>query len=480
MAVQPRPPVVAILGHVDHGKTSLLDYIRQAHVAAGEAGGITQHIGAYQAEYQGKPITFIDTPGHAAFSEMRSRGAAVTDIAILVVAADDGVKPQTIESIKYIRKAGVPMIVAINKVDLPDANAENVKAQLTEQEIYVTGYGGDTEVVEISAKEGLGIDNLLETILTLGEILELQADPTAPFQGVVIESSKDKFRGSLATVLVQQGTLKVRDALYADQVDGSVRTMHDATGQQLNAVGPSQAVEITGFNDVPAVGATVTSEPQEIVVKNAGPATLDLSQFMQSDELKLRVIVKADVAGSLEAVLGSLPKENLEVITSGIGDITESDIQMAETSGARIIGFNVKISGSMKKLAQRLGVKVATYKIIYELIENVEKAIVRLLSPEQAEEVLGEAEVLKVFNIRGEMIHGCVVKSGHLRKGDLIRLKRADSLVYEGKISSLKQGKTDLDSVEEGEECGVVVITKSSEAPQEGDTLVAYTIIDSD
>ncbi|MCD8484474.1 translation initiation factor IF-2 [Candidatus Woesebacteria bacterium] len=477
MAQHTRPPVVAILGHVDHGKTSLLDYIRQAHVAAGEAGGITQHIGAYQAEYNGQPITFIDTPGHAAFSEMRSRGAAATDIAILVVAADDGVKPQTIESIKYIRNAGVPMIVAINKIDLPDASPETVKAQLTEQEIYVTGYGGDTEVVEISAKEGLGIDNLLETILTLGEILELQADPDAPFKGVVIESSRDKFRGSLATVLVKQGTLHGRDPLYTDAVDGSVRTMEDATGTKFEAVGPSQAVEITGFNEVPAVGSIVTVEPQEAVQKDMGPATLDLSQFLESDEQKLRVIVKADVAGSLEAVLGSLPDKNLEVVADGIGDISESDIQLAETSGARIIGFNVKASGSMKKLAQRLGVKVATYRIIYELIEEVEKAISRMLAPDQLEEVTGEAQVLKIFEMRGEVILGCKIVSGIMRKNDLVRLKREDTAVYEGKITSIKQGKTDLDSIEEDQECGIVVATKSSEAPAEGDLLVAYKII---
>ncbi len=477
MAQQARPPVVAILGHVDHGKTSLLDYIRQAHVAAGEAGGITQHIGAYQAEYQGQPITFIDTPGHAAFSEMRSRGAAATDIAILVVAADDGVKPQTIESIKYIRKAGVPMIVAINKIDLPDASPETVKAQLTEQEIYVTGYGGDTEVVELSAKEGLGVDSLLETILTLGEILELQADPQAPFEGVVIESSRDKFRGSLATVLVKQGTLHARDPLFSEAIDGSVRTMNDATGAQLDAVGPSQAVEITGFNDVPAVGARVTSEPQEVIVKETGAKTLDLSQFLDADVRKLRVLVKADVAGSLEAVLGSLPEENLEVVAQGIGDITESDIQMAETSGARIYGFNVKASGSMKKLAQRLGVKLSTHRIIYEMLEEVEKAISRMLAPDQLEEVTGKAELLQVFHMRGETILGCRVEEGYVRKNDLIRLKREENTVYEGKIVSVKQGKTDLDSVEAGEECGLIVSTKSADEPQAGDILIAYKII---
>jgi len=477
MSIQARPPVVAILGHVDHGKTSLLDYIRHAHVASGEAGGITQHIGAYQAEYNEQPITFIDTPGHAAFSEMRSRGAAVTDIAILVVAADDGVKPQTIESIKYIRKAGVPMIVAINKIDLPDSSPEMVKAQLTEQEIYVTGYGGDTEVVDISAKDGLGIDSLLETILTLGEILELEADPAAEFTGVVIESSRDKHRGSLATVLVQQGTLKNRDPLYADQITGSVRTMSDATGKQHTSVGPSQAVEITGFNEVPAVGASVTSLPQAEVEVAEGAPTLNLSQFLESDEEKLRVIVKADVAGSLEAVLGSLPDQNLEVVAQGIGDINESDIHLAETSGARLIGFNVKVSGAMKKLAQRLGVKVETFRIIYELISAVEKAIIRLLAPDQAEEVTGEAEVLKMFKIRGDIILGCVVKSGHLRKNDLIRVKRADTTVLEGKVTSLKQGKTDLDSVEEAEECGIVLFTRSSEEVLEGDIAIAYKII---
>lgn len=482
MALQPRPPVVTIMGHVDHGKTSLLDYIRQAKVAAGEAGGITQHIGAYQAQHDGKTITFLDTPGHAAFSKMRSRGANITDLAVLVVAADDGVMPQTVESIKYIHNAKVPMIVAVNKIDLPGVNAETVKAQLTEHGVYVTGYGGDVEVVELSAKTGQGVDTLLETILMLGEILELQADPAASFQGVVIESSKDKFRGSLATVLVKQGSLHVRDPLYTSDVEGSVRTMTDALGKQLTVITPGMPAEITGFNAVPEVGSVVTTMKPEEVVAESKPMVLDFAAMLagESDAPKLRLIVKADYAGSLEAVLGSIENEHIEVIHTGIGDVSESDIQLAETSKSMIITFQTKVSGAMKKLADRSGVKVKTYRIIYELIEDIERAVYLLLHPGEAEEKLGTAEVLQIFNIRGDLILGCRITERVVRKGELVHIQRQGQSIADGQITSLKQGKTDIDSASEGDECGIVVKFKSGgKEPLVGDILQSYKIASS-
>lgn len=464
MAQQVRPPVVAILGHVDHGKTSLLDYIRHAHVAAGEAGGITQHIGAYQAEFNGKTITFLDTPGHAAFSQMRSRGASVTDICILVVAADDGVMPQTLESIKYIRQAGVPMIVAINKIDVADAQSERVKAQLTEHEVYVTGYGGDTEVVELSAKEGLGVDTLLETIVTLGEILELQADPDAPCQSVVIESSKDKALGSVATVLVQNGMLHARDSLYGETgALGAVRTLTDAAGRSHQSVGPSTPIVVTGFKEVPPVGATITTLPQEVVAAQTSSApTLDFSALLNEPTQKLRIVIKADVAGSLEAILDNLAAEKFEIIASGIGDVTESDIQLAETSGADIVAFQTRISGSLKKQAQRAGVRVSLHKIIYELFEALDKRFKHLTEPEFTDTVTGVGQVKQVFHMRGEVILGCRIGEGAIRRGDRVFVKRGETLLVEGTVDSLKQGKVSIEVADMDTECGLVVKASGS------------------
>ena len=480
MSLISRPPVVTIMGHVDHGKTSLLDYIRKAHVAAGEAGGITQHIGAYQAEFQGKKLTFIDTPGHAAFSKMRSRGASVTDLAVLVVAADDGVMPQTVESIKHIQSAGVPMIVAINKMDLPDAQPEKVKAQLTEHGVFVTGYGGDTDVVPLSAKSGEGVDTLLETLLTLGELMELQADPDAPAVGVVIESSKDRFRGTLATVLVKQGTFHKRDPLFADGTSGAVRTMNSATGQELTEAPPSTPFEVTGFNEVPPVGSVVQTTPLEDKPVVAAPVVYDFAALLGESATKLKMILKADVAGSLEAILANLDTEKFEIIHSGVGEITESDLQLAETSKSVVIGFNVKFPGSLKKLAERQKIKVRTYTIIYELFEALEKFLRRLNEPEMLEKITGQAKVLQVFNIRGEVILGSRVTSGFLRKGDLVRVERGETPVFEGKIQGIKQGKVDVNSVTEDDECGVVVQSKSAQTPEVGDVLIVYNLVEND
>ncbi len=476
MALQARPPIITILGHVDHGKTSLLDYIRNTRVQQGEFGGITQHIGAYQVEYQGHPLTFIDTPGHAAFSKMRSRGAAVTDIVILVVAADDGVKPQTVESIQHIKKSNVPFIVAINKMDAPGASAEMVKAQLTEHEVFVSGYGGDTEVVEISAKTGMGVDTLLETLVTLGELLELQADPDAPLQGVVIESSKDRFLGSVGTVLVRNGTLHNKDQVWADSIDGQVRTLTNDLGVRVESVGPGEPAQVTGFNQVPAVGSVVTTTPpnQEIATIDR----LSLSSMLSNleDEPKLKFILKADTAGTLEAIRQNIPEENVEFIEGGVGDVSESDITLAETTGASVLAFQVKVPGPMKKLAKRSGVKVYEYKIIYKLLEEVQEKILRLLEPSLAEISLAKAEVLQLFNIRGEQILGCRINEGILRKGQTFHLHRGEQILTDGSISSLKQGKTDVDSVEAGQECGVVLTQRIS--IQVGDILETFKTLE--
>ncbi len=482
MALSARPPVVTIMGHVDHGKTSLLDYIRKAHVASGEAGGITQHIGAYQADFQGKKITFIDTPGHAAFSKMRSRGASVTDIAVLVVAADDGVKPQTVESLKHIQAAGVPMIVAINKIDLPESQPEKIKGQLTEHGVFVTGYGGDTDVVLLSAKTGDGVDNLLETLTTMGELMELQADPDAPAVGVVIESSKDRFRGTLATVLVQSGTLHKRDPLFAEGASGSVRTMHTAAGVQIDIAPPSTPVEITGFDDVPPVGSAVQTVPlpEKAPVAVDPFANINFSELLGETAEKLRVVLKADVAGSLEAIQANLNADKFEIVHAAVGDISESDIQMAETSKSVVVGFQVGYPGSLKKLAERQKVKVRTYKIIYELFEALELFLRRLNEPEMLEKEEGRAKVLQIFSIRGEVILGSRVESGFLRIGNQVKVLRNDEVVYEGKIKGIKQGKVDVGSVSADDECGVVIQAKAEQLPQEGDTLLAFTLVEND
>jgi translation initiation factor IF-2 len=478
MALQARPPIITIMGHVDHGKTSLLDYIRQAHVAAGEAGGITQHIGAYQAEYNGKKLTFIDTPGHAAFSKMRSRGASVTDIVVLVVAADDGVMPQTIESIQHIKNAGVPFVVAITKMDTMGASPDMVKAQLTEHEVYTMGYGGDTEAVPLSAKTGEGVNDLLETLSTMGELLELQADPEGELRGVVIESSKDKFLGSVATILVQSGSMHLKDKIYAGEVSADIRTMLDAAGQRLEVVTPSMPAQVTGFEDVPAVGSVVTTvAPEAQAQEISGPS---LANFFASleDTPKLRMILKTDMAGTLEAIQQNIPTENVEIIHTGVGDISESDVSLAETTGARIYAFHVKAPGSIKKLAQRSKVKIEEYKIIYELLESIQNRILKLMEPTIDEEITGEGELLKIFDIRGEIILGTRVDTGVLRKGDNVHLRRGENVVGDAKIASLKQGKTDLDSVEAGQECGIVL--NLGLKARVGDKLQAFVKVEQD
>lgn len=475
MAQQTRPPIVTFMGHVDHGKTSLLDYIRKTRVQAGEFGGITQHIGAYQAQYKGETITFIDTPGHSAFSKMRSRGASVTDIVVLVVAADDGVMPQTIESIKHIKQAEVPFIVAINKMDVQGASADMVKAQLTEQEVYIAGYGGDVEAVEVSAQTGDGIDNLLETIVTMGELLELKADPEGELKGVVIESEKSKTMGSVGTVLVKNGTLSLKDQIYAGDVACQVRTMTDATGQRLRNIEPSQAAQITGFDEVPAVGSVVSvlSAQVEEEQGNERPSLSDLLAQLE-EEPKVRLVLKADTRGTLEAIEQNIPEENVEFIGSGVGDVNENDIMLAETTNARVIAFQVKVPGAMKKLASRQGIEVAHYKIIYKLLEDVQGWILKLLEPTIDEQQLARANVLKLFDIRGQQILGCSVQEGTLREGQDIHWRRGEKVMGDSKITSLKQGKADVQSVEAGQECGVILADELK--VKAGDIIEAFTV----
>lgn len=454
MALQARPPVVTIMGHVDHGKTTLLDTIRQAHVAAGEAGGITQHIGAYQASWKNQIITFIDTPGHAAFREMRSRGAQVTDIVILVVAADDGVMPQTIESIQHIHASKTPFVVCITKIDAPGADPEKVKAQLTEHEVFVRGYGGDTDFVLVSAKEKLGIDDLLETLITFGEILELQSDPEAPFTGVVIESRRDPHQGPIASVLVRQGTLQVRDTVFLGSEAHLVRTIRDALGQNLPKATPSMPVEVTGWKTVPSVGDVVAQNSE--LSKITTQATADYGFDFDINE-KLLVILKADTQGSLEALQGSLNADEVKIIGSGLGEVTESDLMQAETSKASIIAFNSKVKNNISKQAERMGVTIYSHRIIYELLDAINEILKRKQEQGASETITAEAEILQIFPMKGQLILGCKVLSGTVRLGDKVRVWRGEQILDEAKIGSLKQGKTDVPSTDFDQTCGILL-----------------------
>lgn len=473
MSLQPRPPVVTIMGHVDHGKTSLLDYIRKTKVAAGEAGGITQHVGAYQAEHKGKKITFIDTPGHAAFSKMRSRGAAVTDIVILVVAADDGVKPQTVESIQHIKSANVPLIVAITKTDLPTASAEMVKAQLTEHGIEVQGYGGDVDAIELSVKSGKGVDDLLETIQVMAELNEIQADPQAPVKAVVIESVRDNKSGPLATILVKEGTLKTREMVYTATAQGKVKRMNDASGKVVDSAGPSTPVVILGFESVPNVGELVTTTPSTEVVEDiAVPAdNFSLDTLLNQGAPKLNLILKSDTVGTLQALMQQMTEEVL-MVSSGVGAITENDILLAETTNSQIMGFNVQYPKSLQKLAQDHGVTVRVYRIIYELLESLQKQVLKLMEPTIDEEVTGEATISQIFDMKGERIAGVKISKGEIKKTDLVHLKRNGEIVADPKIKTMQHGKDQIEKAKLGEECGIV-FTRFSNL-QVGDVISAY------
>jgi len=481
--LQPRAPVVTVMGHVDHGKTSLLDAIRQTEVAAGEAGGITQHIGAYEARVDGRRIVFIDTPGHEAFTRMRARGAKVTDIVVLVVGADDGVMPQTEEAIDHARAAGVPIVVAINKVDKPDAQPERVKRQLSDRKLMPEEWGGDTVMVEVSAKTKKNIEKLLEMILLVGDLRELKADPDAPASGTVLESRVDKGRGPVATVLVQNGTLHVGDVFIVGAVYGKVRAMFDDRGQPIKKAAPSTPVEVLGLQGVPEAGdqfqVADEAKARHIVeyrqskqreatlarTASSGRLTLDqLHEQLKAGEVKeLPVVVKADVQGSVEVLSEMLPRLSndqvkLKVIHASVGAVTETDVLLASASNAIVVAFNVRPERKASDLAQREGVDIRPYTIIYELQDELKKAVAGLLSPIIKETYLGRAEVRDTFRVKGVgTIAGCSVQDGILKRDADVRVLRDNVVIYTGRISSLRRFKEDANEVRQGFECGVGV-----------------------
>lgn len=465
MALQNKPPVVTILGHVDHGKTTLIDYIRSTSVADKEHGGITQSIGAYQAEVEGKLITFIDTPGHAAFEKMRSRGAQVADIAVLVVAIDDGVMPQTVEAIKHIQAARVPMIVAVNKVDLPGVDVkvqiEKIKKQLTDNHVLVEEYGGDVPVVKVSAKTGQGINDLLETINLISDIHECKADPDAQVSGVIIESHTDKFKGPTATVLLSGGTVRVGDILLAGSTKGKVKGLFDYRGASVASAGPSTPVEVLGFQQAPAVGSALGEEAGTVPSAKFQAQSL-IDKLKEVDTNTLKVVVKSDKHGSLEAIESLLEKLNqderhIKIISSATGEIVDSDVEFAYATGAIIIGFNVAVKPTASRLAETHHVLIRTYKIIYELLEEMEDVVEGMLKPGEIEEVFGVAQIIAEFPFgKGERIAGCKVVDGVISKGPKVRIMRDEEKVGDTRIKSIKRLKEELSKVEKSQDCGML------------------------
>jgi translation initiation factor IF-2 len=471
------PPVVTIMGHVDHGKTSLLDTIRKTKVAAGEAGGITQHIGAYQVEINGKKITFLDTPGHEAFTAMRARGAQVAHIAIIVVAADDGIMPQTREAIDHARAAKMPIIIALNKIDKPNANPDRVKQQLAEIDILIEEYGGEVVCVPISAKRGEGIDELLEYILLVAEVQDLRANPAHPANGVIIEAKMERNSGVIANVLVQQGTLKMGDNIVVGTVAGKVRAMTNDRGKRIMKAPPSTPVSILGLSEVPQAGDRLEVAADEKTAKTMaqqeadkrrneaaplGQVSLDTLYMQEGSVKELNIVLKSDVQGSSEAIKGALSKlgeENLKVrlLREGIGNISETDVHLAAASKAIIIGFNVKADGAASNEAQREGVDIRYYTVIYKLIEDIQAALVGMLEPTYREVIDGHAEVLQVFKAGKNLIAGCRITDGKLTRSSQARLLRNSEKKFEGKIASLRRGKDDVREVASGYECGIVL-----------------------
>ena len=477
--LRPRAPVVVVMGHVDHGKTSLLDYIRHANVASGEAGGITQHIGAYTVEINGSPITFLDTPGHEAFTSMRARGAMVTDLAILVVAADDGIMPQTVESINHAKAAGIPVVVAINKMDVQGANPDRIKQQLTEYDLVSEEWGGDTIICPISAKTGAGIDNLLENLVILAEVQELKANPNRAASGAVIEARLDKGRGPIMTVLVQNGTLKSGDIIIAGSSVGRVRTMTDDKGRRVTEAGPSTPVEISGMSEVPSAGDTFNAVSDERMARelaeerrqqanSATPAKKvsleDLFSQIQAGEMKtLNLIVKADVQGSAEAVKSSLEKISNEevrvrVIHSAVGAINESDVMLAATSNAIIVGFNVRPDSAARDSAARSNVDIRLYRVIYDCINEIQDAMKGMLAPKFREQIIGHAEVRETYKVsKVGTVCGCYCTDGKIQRGCEVRVLRDNIVIHEGSLASLRRFKDDVREVAAGYECGMQV-----------------------
>jgi len=496
--LQPRPPVVTMLGHVDHGKTSLLDAIRKTNVAGREEGGITQHIGAYQIEHKGRKITFLDTPGHAAFTSMRARGAQGADIVVLVVAADDGVMPQTREAANHAKAARVPIVVALNKMDLPSANPELAKKQLSEIGLVPDEWDGDTIVVPVSATKLQGLDDLMEAILLVTDNKEIKANPNGEVFGTVVEAELDKFRGTMATLLLQNGTIEVGDTILAGKAHGRIKAMFDFRGNPIQEAGPSSPIAVMGLNDVPRAGdifRVVDSEKEarsiveeiennEEQISAAPRATLeDLFERLQAgEEQELRLIVKADVQGSLEPIVNSLKElgekqseVSINILHQETGNITESDVMLAAASDAIVIGFAVEADNAAQRLAETEKVSIRSYTIIYRLIEDVEKALKGMLEPEMVERTLGQAKVLATFKVsRFKVAAGCRVIDGEIRRNGKIRVIRNSKVIFEGEIGSLKRGKDDVREVREGFECGLAL--KQFHEFEEGDLLECYVI----
>jgi len=476
--LKPRPPIITVMGHVDHGKTTLLDNIRNTHVTDREAGGITQHIGASRVEYNGNTLVFLDTPGHEAFTAMRARGAQVTDIAVLVVAADDGIMPQTIEALNHAKAAGVPIVVAVNKVDKPDAKPERVRQQLSDYGLVPEEWGGDTVMVDVAAKSGLHVDQLLEMMLLVAEMQELKADPTASPEGTVIEANLDKGKGPVATVIVQNGTLHRGDIIHTDTAWGKIRAMIDDKGRNVNSAGPSMPVEILGLENVPQPGEkfnTLSSEREarDIMSRNeserreqnqarAKRLTLEeLYDKMQTEEIpQLRIVLKTDVQGSLEAFHSSLMKMSTDTVSvnivhEGVGRISESDVMLASASNAIVVGFNVRPDNNAKKIAETEGVQVRLYQVIYDMLDDVKAAMEGMLAPELREHTLGQAEIREIFRVpKIGSIAGCRVTDGLVRRGK-VRLIRDGVVFWNGELASLKHFKDDVREIKSGNECGL-------------------------
>jgi translation initiation factor IF-2 len=496
-----RPPVVTIMGHVDHGKTTMLDAIREASVVETEAGGITQHIGAYQVEHNGRKITFLDTPGHEAFTAMRARGAKVTDIAVLVVAADDGVKPQTQESIAHARAAEVPIVVAVNKVDKPDADPQRVRQELVQEELQPEEWGGTTQFSDVSAKEKQNLDDLLEKVLLVADAeLELKANPKAEASGPIIESRLDVGRGAVATMLVQRGTLRVGDAIVAGDSWGKVRALYTYRGEKVKEAGPGDPVEIIGFDKPPPageLGRVVENERQARHLANVRgerlrreqlaqrrPVGVSLetlfSQMQEGAVQDLNLVLKADVDGSVEAAVSELqkiqhPEVRVNVIHTGVGGISENDVMLAAASNAMVVGFNVRPNAEARASAEREGVEIRTYSVIYRLTEDLEQALVGMLKPVTTEETLGEAEVRQLFRVsRLGTIAGSHVTSGVVRRGAKVRIVREGTVIYDTSIAQLKRFKDDVREVEEGFECGILL--EGFNDVKEGDVLEVYEV----
>ena len=493
-----RPPVITILGHVDHGKTTLLDAIRNTNVASGEAGGITQHIGAYQINHNGKPLTFLDTPGHAAFSSMRARGAQGADIVVLVVAAEDGVQPQTREATNHAKAAQVPIIVALNKIDKADANADRVKRQLAEIGLQPDEWDGDTFVVPVSAKNRIGLDDLLETILLVADNLTIKANPKGKCIGTVVEARLDKSRGSLATLLVQNGSLKVGDVVVAGEANGKIKAMFDQRGKRITKAGPSTPVQIMGLSAVPEAGdlfQVVANEKEGRAMvaqrktereakKNVKRATLEelFSRYKAGEMKELRLILKADVQGSLEPITNELQKLsdqhkdiNVKVLHAEAGNITESDVMLAAASNAIVMGFDVNIDQGARRLADAEGVSIRTYSIIYRLTEDIEKALTGMLEPEMVERVIGKAAILQTFKVsKGGTAAGCRILSGEFRRNAHVKISRAGEEIAKVEIAAIRREKDEVRDVREGMEWGITF--KNFEGFEAGDLLECYVI----